>query len=172
MSKFAGLRVKSFWKAETVDKDGRIISLSDFVPNVMTGEGLTLWMEIMFKGRVTDLLNWRVMIFSDNASPTAGSTYASKGVTEYSGYTESLRPVFQSGSVASQQLSNTATPALFSMTDNVTIFGAGLVLGSSTKGDSAAAGAVLMAAAKFAAPQVLANGVVLRVTASVTAQDG
>lgn len=172
MGHFAGLRAKSFWKAETVDKDGRIISLSDFVPNVMTDEGLTLWMEVMFKGRTTALVDWRIMIFSDNASPTAASTYAVKGVTEYSGYTEAVRPLFQSGAVAARQLSNTANPALFSITENVTIYGAGLIVGSATKGNSSDGGAVLLAAAKFAAPQVLTNGVVLRVTASVTAQDG
>lgn len=172
MSYFAGLRAKSFWKAETLDADGKIISLSDFMPNVMTDQGLTFWLDVMFKGKVIPSTDWYIMIFSNNATPTGASTYAVKGVTEYSGYVEATRPIFQSGLVAANQLSNTDNPALFSITEAVTIYGAGLIVGSSTKGNSSDSGAVLLAAAKFGSAQVLSNGTTLRVTASVTAQDG
>jgi len=172
MRKFGGLRAKSFWKAEVLDAGGHIISLSDFMPNVMTNEGLAFWLDVMFKGAVIPSTDWYIMIFSDNATPTADSTYAVKGVTEYSGYTEATRPIFQSGDILANQITNSADPALFSITENVTIYGAGLVVGSSTKGNSSDTGAVLLAAAKFGAAQVLSNGTTLRVTATVTAQDG
>lgn len=172
MRKFAGLRAKSFWKAEVVDTGGRIISVTDFFPNVMTDEGLNFLLNVLFKGTVISSSDWYVMIFSDNATPTSSSTYAVKGVTEYSGYTEATRPIFQSGTVANKQLTNSANPAEFSITESVTIYGAGLVVGSNAKGNSAASGAVLLAAAKFGAAQVLTNGATLRVTANVTAQDG
>ena len=172
MGYFAGLRAKSFWKAETLDADGKIISLSDFMPNVMTDEGLTFWLDVLFKAKAIPSVDWYIMIFSNNATPASGSTYAVKGVTEYSGYTEATRPIFQPADVIGNQLTNTANPALFSITENVTIYGAGLIVGSAAKGNSSDSGAVLLAAAKFGAAQVLANGTTLRVTATVTAQDG
>lgn len=170
MRNFAGLRAKSFWKAETLDSDGKVISLSDFTPNVMTDEGLTFWLEAMFKAAAVGL-PWYIFIFSNNATPTAASTYAAKGVTEYGGYTEATRPAFTTGDVAANQLSNSASPALFTITESVTIYGAGLVIGSSAKVNSVDTGTKLLAAAKFGAAQVLSNGMTLRVTATVTAQD-
>lgn len=171
MSKFAGLRAKSFWKAESLDADGNVVSLSDFVPNVMTDEGLSFWLDVMFNG-ATLTLPWYIFIFSENATPTSASTYAAKGVTEYGGYTEATRPQYTSAGPTNMQMTNTDNPALFSITENVTIYGAGLVIGSSAKVNSVDTGTKLLAAAKFGAAQVLSNGMTLRVTATVTAQDG
>ena len=170
MRNFAGLRAKSYWKAESLDAEGNIVSVTDIMPNVMTDEGLTFWLDVMFKA-ATLTLPWYIFIFSNNATPTNASTYAAKGVTEYGGYTEATRPQFVSGDIANNQLSNTDNPALFSITESVTIYGAGLVIGSSAKVNSIDTGTKLRAAAKFGAAQVLSNGMTLRVTATVTAQD-
>jgi hypothetical protein len=167
----AGLRVKTHWIAEVIDKEGNVVS-RDIVDNTMMTEGLNHYLNAVFRGATT-LPNWYIIPFSSNTTPSASDTYASRTFTEYSGFSESTRRSFTSDAASTDgSLTNESNLASFSITETVTIYGGALVAGSSTKGDTTVSGGILMAAAKFTSAQVLAAGNTLRVHVAVTAVDG
>lgn len=172
MAKFGTLGAKSYWGIEAVDREGNIIWTESNVPNVMTDEALNYWLNLMFNAG-TQISAWYIIPFSSNYSPLSSNTYAVPGFTEYVSYGETNRQAFTSSTSTSKTLSNSASPAAFSITESVTVYGAALVGGgtaASTKGD-VGGGGKLLSSAKFATSQILTSGITLRITATVTATD-
>jgi len=140
--------------------------------NLCTDEGLNKLLNVMFKG-ATQITSWYVAIFESNTTPAAGDTYASPSYTESTAYSESTRPAWTGGTVASKSVDNSASRATFTMNADKTIYGAALVGGgsaASTKADTAGGG-TLYCSSKFSASRALLNGDTLLVTVTLTSSD-
>ena len=160
------VKVGGVFKVEHFDKDGILLGVFES-KNLVTNEGLN------------DLLNealsaagaarsWYVGLFESNYTPLAADTYATKGFTESTAYTEATRPAWTDAGPSSQQITNSASKAVFTMNATKTIYGAFLA-SDSTKGDSAAAGAKMFAASKFSAARAVVATDVLNITYTIQA---
>ena len=121
--------------------------------NLVVNQGLDSLLGIMFTS-VSQITAWYLGLFSGNYTPIATDTASTfpGGATESSAYTNATRPVFTAVE-ASQAVSNTASPATFTMNAGVTIYGA-FLSSSSAKGGT---GGVLFSAAQFTAPKTLVS---------------
>jgi hypothetical protein len=168
-------------------RDGRKIA-EYAMPNYITDEGRQRLLEVMFHGG-TAITSWWMGLVS-SASFTAyaqADCYAqiggTNGWTEFTNYTDdgnsnsaSTRPAWGAGAATVNthvaQVTN-ATTAVFDITNSGTVKGLFIVGGAAgcqTKGDNAASGGRLWAAAAFTAGDVaVQNGDQLKVTYTVTA---
>jgi len=120
--------------------DGNIKWIDD-IENAVVTEGKNYVLDKAFAG-VTYSATWYVGLHSTAAyTPTGSETYAAKGITEFTGYSQAARPTaaWSAASSGSKALSSNAT---FSVNASGTVYGAILVTGSSTKGDSTASAGV------------------------------
>lgn len=132
--------------------------------NLVPTEGLNHMAGVVFKG-VTQVPTWYLGLFSGDYTPVASNTAANfpGAATEFSGYAPSTRVEFNEGAVTAGVIDNTANKAEFSVTTAATIYGA-FMASAQAKG---ATSGVLISAARFPVPKVVAEDDVLRVTASV-----
>lgn len=135
--------------------------------NVVTNEGLNNLLDVMFHGS-TQTSTWYIALFNDDVTPASGDTYASPSYTESSNYSEASRQEFNEAAASSESITNSANKASFTMSTTETIYGAALV-SSDSKGDTAASGAVLFGAAKFASSKSVASDDVLKITVTISA---
>lgn len=147
--------------------------LSDFEvdPNLVVNQGLDHILDVVYNG-ATQKANWYLGIFSGNYTPLATDTAQniSTNSTESSAYTEATRPAWTIAAPASQNVTNSASKATFTINGTVTIYGA-FLLTDNTKGADAAAGNILSSASRFAASRSLVATDELLVTYSITASD-
>jgi hypothetical protein len=154
------------------DKDGNL-KWEEKTPNLVVDVGLEAMTEATL-GAGTQITTWYLGLYGAAVSndPAAGDTMASHaGWTEIEDYTESTRPTcsFGASSIAStgtSVISNTGTPAAFTMDDTVTVGGAFLT-SDDTKGGSTG---VLFSAADFQAPgdRSVVSGDTINVTYTFT----
>lgn len=101
--------------------------------------------------------------FTNNTTPSSALTAATFAANqgEYTGYTQSTRvPWVQNGPSVAQTVSNSASPAVFTIgASPVTITGAGFIASASGKGATTGA---LLAAALFGSPNSLNPGSTLQ----------
>ena len=116
---------------------------------------------------------WYVLLYNTDTAPLAAHTYASKSFTEDVDYDEAARPAYDEAAASSQSMTNAASKATFTITTGgQTIYGVALV-DDNTKGDSVAAGAVMMCGGKISPSRLVAAADVLNVTYVVgQADDG
>lgn len=137
--------------------------------NLVVNEGLDDVLDVVFKGG-TAVTTWYIAIFSSDSTPAAGWTYATPTYTEFTNYDESTREEWVEGSISSQSLDNSGTPAEFTCTSGTnTIYGASMV-SVSTKGD-VAGGGVMFSAARFSSSRPFNAAEVLKIVVTVNAQD-
>ena len=121
-------------------REGMILSIEEF-HNLVTNQGKNYILDAAFNTTaltsVTD--GWYFAIYEGSYTPAAGSTYASPGGTESTGYTETLRQAWGAGAAASQQVTNATAATITSDTSGMTITGIGVV-GSPTEQTGGAAG--------------------------------
>jgi hypothetical protein len=143
--------------------------------NIVVDEGLTYILDTALSAG-TQITNFYIGIFKNNYNPLAASiqssatasnnfvhsTKADEATTEYS---ESTRPAWTDAGVTSKTITNVASPAVFTIGTNVTIYGAFLVggSGSSTKGSSGTS-QKLIAASQFGSARSLLAVDVLNIT--------
>lgn len=140
--------------------------------NICTDEGLNSLLDIMFHG-ATQINPWYVMIFEDDVTPAAGTTYAVPVFTESSAYTEGARVEYVEAAASAKVMTNSASKATFTMNATKTIYGAALVGGgsaASTIGNTAGGG-TLYCASQFASSKSVESGDVLKVTITITGAD-
>lgn len=135
-------------------------------PNLVPTEGMNHILGVALK-QATQKAAFYVALFSGNVTPQATWTGANfdTNATEFTNYNEATRVLWQAGSVTGGAVSNTATPAVFTMgTGGGTIRGAAL-LESSTKEDNSG---VLIAASRLQSDKTLDTGEELRVKYSIS----
>jgi hypothetical protein len=134
--------------------------------NLVVNEGLNYLLNSSIAGQ-SPLTSWYIGLFSGNYTPTAtvtGATIASAS-TEFTGYSESTRQPYSTATSTAQQMTNSASPAQFTMSAAGTIYGAFLVSQSAKGGNTG----TLLAAAQFSSPKTVASGDLLVLTYTVGA---
>ena len=123
-------------------RHGEIISIDEF-RNLVTNQGKNYILDsaISTNTPVSPVDNWYFIIITGAFTAAAGSTYASPGGTEDTGYDETLRQEWDNGDSSSQAVSN-GTAATITSTSTLAITGIGVVGSPSghadadTKGDT------------------------------------
>lgn len=118
-------------------------------PNLVVAEGIDDILNVYFHGSAQRTAFY-IAPFSGNVDPTDGLTAATFTATqtEFTNYTQSTRVVWNEAASASQSVSNTANPALFTIgSGGGTIWGVGLM----TASVKSATTGVLVACTKFSA---------------------
>lgn len=140
-------------------------------PNRVVNQGLDHILDgILSNGTVFP--NWYIAPYKNNYTPQAGDTgldfptagKSNEATTEYS---EPSRVLWVDAGPASQVISNTASPAIFTFTTTVNIFGAFMVSGS-TKG---ATSNTLLAGSLFTSVRPMDNGSQLNIVYQFTIAD-
>ena len=148
-------------------RKGEIIDAWD-EDNLVVNQGLNYLLGVALKG-TTPVTNWYLGIFQGNYAPVATDTGANVAAnsTECSSYTSATRPLWQAAAPSSQNITNSANPAVFTFNASVTIYGAFLIsdatIGSSSGSDT------LWGEAAFAAAKAVNNLDQLLVTYGFTA---
>ena len=161
-----GLKAGGVYSMQCFDKDGNLKweAKSD---NLVVNVGLKDMNDKYFTGSAYTA-TWFIGLYGAAASnnPAAGDTAASHaGWTEVTDYSQSTRPsaVFAAATTADPSvISNTASPAVYSINDTAVIGGA-LLISNSTKGGTTG---ILFSAADFQSPgdRSVANGDTINVT--------
>ena len=142
--------------------------------NICTDEGLNALLDIMFDAG-TQITAWYVFLYTGSAV-IAGSTYAVPTCTESILNDEAVggsRVAYDPAPASGKSMTNSASKAVFTISDTVTIIGAALVGGgtaASTPQD-AAGGGTLYCGSNFGASKACVDNDVLNVTITLTAAD-
>ena len=153
------------------DKDGNLKWVEDCSNDVMN-EGLDALLNIMFHAS-TQISTWYCALVESNTDPAAGMTYATPTFTECTAYDEATRPEYVEAEASSQSITNSASQAVFTISDTKTLYGAALVGGGSaatTKGNTDGGG-TLYCYSKFTASRSAVNDDVVNLTYTVSAAD-
>lgn len=129
--------------------------------NLVPAEGISYFLNTGMKGG-TAITSWYLALFSANVTPAANWTAANfvanatEIVSGTEGYTQATRVPWVGGAVAGGKVSNTASPARFTVvcTTTLNVAGAGL-LSSSAKG---AVTGTLVSATRYTNVRTLGNG--------------
>lgn len=151
-------------------RGGKLLGISETIPhNLIYNLGLNHILDSTFHNDASP--TWYVLLYNTNTTPLAAHTYASKSFTEDVDYDEATRPEYQEAAASSQSMTNAANKATFTITTGgQTIYGCALV-DDSTKGDSAAGGAVMACGGLISPARVVAAADVLNVTYTITQAD-
>lgn len=176
--------IYDFTCGQYVDPNGLVIrdhrnydGEMNFVPiwherihNLVVNESLDDVLDVYFKSG-TQSANWYIAIFGSDSTPAAGWTYATPVCTEFTNYDESTREAWTTGSVSSQSLDNSASPAEFTCTSGTnTIYGA-MLNNVSTKGDTGSGTGILYSAARFGASRPFNTAEVLKIVITINSED-
>lgn len=147
-------RVGGYFKYEHI-RDGNVIDSWDS-KNIVVNEGLNYILDASLSNG-TVIPSWFIGLFKNNYTPVATDTkalFTGVGVGNESStdYSEATRPSWVDAGPITQSISNSASPAVFTFTAAVTIFGA-FMTSTSVKGDTAG---TLLAASKFTTSKVMA----------------
>lgn len=131
---------EGFYTVECRDSEGKV-KWTERIENAVTTEGKNYVLDKAFSGTSYNA-TWYLGLHSTAAyTPTGNETYASKGVTEFTSYSNATRPTAAWAAAGSG--SKAVSPsASFSINGSGTVQGAILVTGSATKGDSTASAGV------------------------------
>jgi hypothetical protein len=142
----------------------------EVVHNLVVNESLDDVLDVYFKSG-TQSANWYIAIFGSDSTPAGTWTYATPVCTEFTNYDESTREAWTTGSVSSQSLDNSASPAEFTCTSGTnTIYGA-MLNNVSTKGDTASGTGILYSAARFGASRPFNAAEVLKIVITINSED-
>lgn len=147
-----GIRAGGVFKIQCLDKDG-VLKWDAESHNLVVNVGLKDMNEKYFTGSAYTA-TWFVGLYGAGSSnnPAAGDTAASHaGWTEVTAYSQATRPAATFGTSTTADpsvISNSASPASFSINGTTTVGGAFLI-SNSTKGGTTG---ILFSAADFASP--------------------
>jgi hypothetical protein len=144
------------------DADGRV-KWVERVHNLFVNSGLNYLLDSGFGG--TEYLGLK-----GSGTPNAADTMASHATwSEITAYTEGARPTYSHAAAASQQVTNSASKAVFSINANGTNIYGIFCTTNSTKGGTTG---TLISATDFASSKSADSGDTLEVTYTVTASNG
>ncbi len=148
------------------DKFGNVKWADDF-DNLVVNVGLDDSLDKHLKGS-TYTAAWYVGLTDGTPTADADDTMASHaGWTEVTAYDEAARQALTLGSVSSQSVDNSASPAVFTISTNNTVIGGAFIVSNSTKGGTT--GVLYGIGAFSAGDKTLDDGDTLTVTATLTA---
>lgn len=157
-----GLAAKTIHRFECYDRFGNLKWVEE-VPNLVVNEGLNFVLSTVFKGSAYTA-DWYVGL-KGSGTIAAGDTLASHGgwseITAYSGDRKGLT----FGSVASQSVDNSASPASFAINGTATVAG-----GFVTTAESGTSGTIY-GVSNFSSARDVEDGDTLNVTVTATAAD-
>ena len=142
MDNFAGVKMhgqmnataEAHWIVECRDSNGSLKWVEEY-DNLVTTEGLNLLLTRGFKTVPGDV-NWYIGL-KGTGSPAAGDTMASHGGwSEITPYSDSTRPAFTPGTVASGSVDNSAAKGVFNINATSTVYGAFFSTNSTKSGTS------------------------------------
>lgn len=149
---------------------GKIIRAGEVIEefedhNLVTNEGLDYILAVMFNG-TSATTTWYLAPFEGNYTPVATDTAATfpASATECTAYSQSTRVAYVAAAAASQNVTNSASPATFTFNATKMIYGASL---NSVSTKSSTSGK-LFAAARFSAAKSVSNSDQLLLTYSFT----
>lgn len=159
-------RRENIYVARAYGPDGRPLWW-DYVVNLVVNAGLDDSLDKHLKGAAYTAA-WYMMLTDGTPTVAAADTMSSHaGWAEVVAYSQATRPAITWGSVASQSVDNSGSPAAFSINANGTTIGGAGVTSNNTK--SGTAGILYGAGAFTAGDKSLDNGDTLNVTATATA---
>ena len=140
-------------------RDGKVIDSWE-EKNIVVNGGLNYILDSALSNG-TAFASHYLVLFTNNYTPIA-TTVITDLTQVTTAVTEATRPIWTEGGAVSQSITNSASPAAFTFNTGATVYGAGLVHGSSTKGDTAST--TLISASKFTASRTVIASDVLNVT--------
>lgn len=163
-----GLRIGEIFEFVARDKDGNIKWI-ERVRNLVVNEGLNDVLSKYLKGSSYTASHFCGLINNSGftalaAGDTAAQINGTNQWTELTNYSQSVRQAMTWGSVASQSVDNSASPATFTINATVTIKGAFVVTSSTKAGTSG----LIFGETSFSAARSLVSGDTLTVTVTAT----
>lgn len=158
------VELHDLFKVECYGPDGRL-KWVDYIDNLVVDAGINDALDKYFKGSNYTATHY-IGITSGSPTFAASDTMAShSGWSEITAYSQTTRPQATWGSVSAKQISNSGSPAQFSITSNVTIGGA-FIATDSTKGGTS--GTLYGGGAFAGGNKTLGNGDTLSVTVTAS----
>jgi hypothetical protein len=142
---------------ECFDKDGNLKWQEGF-ENIVVTAGLNKYLDATLKTGLTTPA-WYVGLKNTTAA-VAADTMSSKGWSEVTAYSESVRQTYTPGTISGGSVDNSGSKATFSINGSATIGGAFLA-DNSTKGGTTG---TLLGAGEFSSSRSVISGDTVRVT--------
>lgn len=158
--------LRGHWEVECRDKDGNL-KWRDSIDNIVVNAGLNHLLDVALSG-ATQVTSWFLGLTDGTPTVAAGDTMGSHaGWTEVTAYDEATRVAWSDGGVSGQSVSNSGSPATFTINANGTVIGGAFLASNSTKGGTT--GTLYAAGAFGAGDKTLDDNDTLSVTATFTA---
>lgn len=158
--------MKGRWEFICRDKDG-VEKWRDTIDNIVVNAGLDYLLDAGLSGG-TPITSWYLGLTSATPTVAAGNTMSSHaGWTEVTAYDEATRPTWSDGGVSSQSVSNSGSPADFTISTNGTDIGGAFLTSNNTKGGTT--GTLYAAGAFTAGDKSLDDNDTIEVTFTATA---
>lgn len=140
-------------------------------PNLAPEAARNHILDVILNG-VTAINPWYIGLYSNAYTPQTDDLYSHIGTrfTEIEDYSETTRREYTPDGLADAGIvTNEAARALFTFTANITVNG-GFFVSNNTKGDSAAAGAIMLAASQHtpARPMIIGDELLVRYVYTAT----
>lgn len=161
--------VKTVWDFECFRKDGSLKWVELQRPNIITTQGLNSLLDVYLRNQ-TQIAAWYIAPVETDTTAALGQTYAVPVFTEWDGYTEAARQAFTGAAASGGVITNTASKATFTASEDKTLYGAALFGGGTdpTVISNTAGGGVLFCYSKFSSAKSVENGDTFKVTLTVT----
>lgn len=160
-----GAAVQGRWFITCRDKTGAV-KWQEEIKNLVVDEGLNYLLDAGLSAG-TPVTAWYVGLTGGTPTPAANDTMATHaGWTEVTAYSEGVRQTWTDGGVSSKSVSNSASPARFTISSDGTTVGGAFLTSSSTKGGST--GTLYAVGAFSAGNKLLDTSDTLDVTATFT----
>ena len=138
-----------------------------FSRNIVTNEGLDKVLDSLLHNDAS--ATWYCLVVESDTDAAAGMTHETPVFTESTSYDEATRPEYVDVASSSQSITNTASPATFTISATKTFYGAALA-DKDTKNDQTAANC-LLCYSKFGTSRALVDDDVLNLTYIMNAAD-
>ncbi len=158
------VRVRGRWTVQC-HREGKLI-WEDVIENIVVNAGLNHALDVTLSAG-TQITTWYLGLISPSPSVAAADTMSSHGGwTEVTAYSEATRRTWTEAGPSSQSISNSASPAVFTVNADGTDIGGCFLTSVNTKGGST--GTLYAAGAFSAGNKSLDNLDTLTVTATFT----
>lgn len=163
-----GIQLRGKFIAECYRK-GKLIWREE-TRNIVTTEGLNRILDVMFHA-TTQTPTWYCGLVESNTTPTAAMNYDVPVFTESTAYDEATRPAYVEAAASGGSMTNSASPAVFTISATKTMYGAAL-FSIDTKGDhTPGANNVLYCYALFASSRSVVDNDTINLTYTITSAD-
>lgn len=160
----SGLKIRGDWEFTCVSKSTGKVKWVERVTNLVVNTGLDHMLDATLSAG-SQITDWFIGLIDDSPTIDPGDTMSSHaGWSEVTAYDEATRPQWSDGGVSNQTVSNSGTPAEFTISANGTGIGGAFLASNSTKGGTT--GTLFSATAFTGGDKTLGDDDVLRVVVS------